>query len=154
MKRFLLLAWMLVMAVPSMAEAGRADHFKGVYDILTPTYPENPGRHFMLVDTDTLANIWATYSKTELPADLVPFKEEPTIIVGFNDRDTLFLTFEKGALITPAYLSIMGAQGKQLELKRNGDGSYDAAVQEFGQVSKLHLAAPVPLTPPEEPETN
>ncbi|RYZ95486.1 MAG: hypothetical protein EOP11_24850 [Proteobacteria bacterium] len=150
MKRFLLLAWMLVMVVPQAAHAGNAAPFKGVYDIVEPTYPNNPGRHYMLVDVDTLEKIWASYSRTELPANLVPFKDETAVIVGFNDRDTLFLTFEKMVLTTPTYMSISGVESSQLELQRNADGTFLAAVQEHGSVSRLKLSAPTPIDPPAE----
>jgi hypothetical protein len=150
MKRFLLLAWMLVMVVPQVAKAGNAAPFKGVYDITAPAYPEAPGRHFMLVDVDTLHKIWTTYTTKEFPADLVPYKDEPTVIVGFNDRDTIFLSFERAVLTTPTYLSIHGVQGSQLELARNADGTFTAAVQEYGSVSRLQLTAPAAIDPPSE----
>ncbi|RYZ95733.1 MAG: hypothetical protein EOP11_24465 [Proteobacteria bacterium] len=151
MKRFLLLSWMLVMAVPSMAHAQIAAHFKGTYEIIAPTYPQNPGRHYMLVDNDTLENIWATYADGPLPENLVPMKDDGTIILGFNDRNTLFLVLESQALVTPTYMALPGVEHKQMEMKRAADGTFDVAILEEGVITRLRTAAPVPFGTPVTP---
>lgn len=142
----LLIAMMALLATPSLSWAGRAEHFKGWYEILAGAQqedPQQPQRQFMLLDNDTLANIWARYSKDPLPENLQEIKEEPTIIVAFTDRNVLFLTLERGSTIGPDFLSISGAGTNQLEMKRAADGSYDMAMIVAGELHRTKLAAPV-----------
>ena len=149
MKRFLLLVCLLVVAVPSMAFAGAAEHFKGIYLMTSPAAPpEQQDPNFVLVDNNTLEYIWGEYGQGALPEDLVPLKNEQTLIVfvSVNGASIPFLVLEKGALITPTYLSVPGIEGRQFEMQKVADGSFEAALQlSRGEVYGLRLAAPVPL---------
>ena len=142
----LLIAMMALLATPSLSWAGRAEHFKGWYKILAGANqenPEQPQQQYMLLDNDTLANIWGRYSKDPLPDSFKEIQEEPTIIVAFTDRNVLFLTLEASSMISGDFLSISGVGTDQLEMKRAADGTYDMALLNAGQVYRLKLAAPV-----------
>lgn len=127
------------------AWAGRAEPFKGIYNIVwqqdrTATQP------IFLLDNDTLGNIWAKYAEGPLPADLEQYRNEQSIIAGFNNRDLLFFGLERGALIADGFIALQGGDGEQLELARRPDGQYDMAVKERGRITLYLLAAPRPLS--------
>jgi hypothetical protein len=127
----------LFLAWPLEGFAQRAVAFKGWYEILRsgPTPQESllPQRkEYFLLDADTLGVIWARYARDPLPADLEHLRNEPTVIAGFTDRDTLFLTLEANALVGDNFLALSGAE-KRLELARApGGASSDLAVSDKG----------------------
>jgi hypothetical protein len=141
-----LILWAMVcgfsfLAANKNADAG-ASIFKGAYQILSPATPQ---AEYLVVDTGTLQEIWDKYADSPLPADLVPYKEEPTIISGFTNRDFLILGFESMALVTDRYLRMSNNQNDVLEIYRRDDGQYDSATKESGVVNQYLLAAPVPF---------
>lgn len=142
MKKWLLsLALALSFFGTPSAWAGRAEPFKGIYDILSQQ-DRSTTQPIFLLDNDTLGNIWAKYAEGPLPADLEQYRNEPSIIAGFNNRDLLFFGLERGALIADGFLALQGGDGEQLELSRRPDGQYDMAVKEKGRITLYLLAAP------------
>ena len=141
MKKWTLLALALSVFIPSQVWAGRAEPFKGIYDILSQ-HDRSATQAIFLLDNDTLGNIWAKYAEGPLPADLEQYRNEPSIIAGFNNRDLLFFGLERGALIADGFLALQGGDGEQLELNRRADGQYDMAVKEKGRITLYLLAAP------------
>jgi hypothetical protein len=129
--------------------AGRADPFRGIYDILSETNMQD-GQPFFLLDADTLGALWGRYGNGPLPADLEHLRNEPSIIAGFNNRELLFFGLEKGALIGNGYIALQGGDGEQLELRHRPDGKFDMATKEKGVVTVYLLAAPRPLPPAKE----
>jgi hypothetical protein len=144
---------LLVLAATTQAWAGRADPFKGVYDILerkdTQAGVVSLETPFFLFDADTLENIWAKYSNSPYPANLEPYRKEPSIIAGFSDRPTLYLNLEKSIFFGNGYISIPGDGNDRLEMRRRFTGEYDMAVREGNVLSMYVLAAPRPLPAPE-----
>lgn len=135
----LLLVCLFVM--PSASWAGRAAHFRGVYEILSRV-DSAMAPPFFLLDNDTLGVIWSKYANGPLPADLEKYRNEQAIIAGFSDRDLLFFGLEQGALIGPEYMAMRGGEGEQLELRTLPDGTYEMAAVEKGRISRYKLAAP------------
>jgi len=127
------------------AKAGRADAFEGIYEILERRDLAAKTNPLFLLDADTLGNIWTKYANGKLPADLEKYRNEPSIIAGFSDRETLFLTFEKNAFIANGYIALPGADGNKLELRRAAGGQSDMAVEEAGKVTIYKLGPPQPL---------
>lgn len=128
------------------AFAYRADRFKGWYPILSRTdkanEPADPRqKEYMLLDVDTLENIWTKYGDGKLPPDLVPIRGEPSIIVGFTNRKTLFLTLEKNVMQNDTYLAIRSSNGNTFEISLRADGNADMAVRDNNQVS-IYLLGP------------
>ena len=148
-QRWWLLGFFLLLC-SAPAHAGRADIFRGWYEVLSPK--EEGVRNYLVIDTDILSTLWARYAKTPLPERLEPLKNDPTIIAfaPVSSRNVLFLTLERVSLVSPNYLSLPGGTGEQLELKRAGDGTFEAAVMSQGVLTRLRLAAPVPPPPPRE----
>jgi hypothetical protein len=83
------------------AHAFKADHFKGIYEVFSEHIRSTPraDKKYVVVDVDTVANIWAKYAEGDLPADLQPIKDEGSILVGFTFRGGLFFNLERTALI-------------------------------------------------------
>ena len=127
----------------SNAFAFQAEHFRGWYEILGSS---NKLQSFVLVDVDTLGNIWAKYSDGDLPEDLEQYREEPTIISGFTNREFVMVSFEAFAMITERYLRMSGDDGLLYELYRQDNGTYALGIRENGNVSRYLLAAPTPIS--------
>jgi hypothetical protein len=144
----LIVAFTLALSISTEAQANRAAPFKGIYDIISQQ-DRAATQPIFLVDADTLGGIWAKYADGPLPADLEQYRHEPSIIAGFNNRDTLFFGLERGALILDGFMAMEGGDGDRLELSRRSDGQYDMAVKEKGRVTLYLLAAPRAL-----PESN
>lgn len=142
--RILALALALGFLLPGGAWANRAEPFEGIYQIISQT-DRSAAPPVFLLDADTLGNLWGRYAEGPLPADLEPYRQEPSIIAGFNNRDLIFFGLERGALIMDGFLAMDGGPGERLELRRRPDGQYDMGVSENGRVSVYLLAAPVPI---------
>jgi hypothetical protein len=130
---------------PTLALGAKADPFKGKYQIVSEHDKSAADADYFLLDADTLGAIWAKYADTPLPPDLEKYRSEPSIIAGFTNRDLIFLTLEKGALIVNGYLSIEGGNGERLEIKKRPDGQSDMAVKEGNRVTLYVLSAPEPI---------
>lgn len=150
-KAFLSLSLILLFLSPLHASAFKADPFRGAYEVLSGGKSRRdqssraPGqKKYLIVDVDTLANIWTKYGSGPLPADLIPYKDEPSIIAGFTFRDFLILSLERASLIGNGYLSVKAGESA-LELRRRPDGGFDGAVLENQNVSRYLLSAPQPL---------
>jgi hypothetical protein len=96
-------------------------------------------RDYMIVDVDTLGGIWEKHSNRPLPPDLEPYREEPSILVTFTDRDTQFLTFERSAMIGATFLAISGSDNDRMELSKRADGGYDLGIREKNAVTLYNL---------------
>lgn len=146
--KFLLPMIMAGLFFSNFANAYKADPFKGWYKVLSKTNSEVSIRaddpQYMLIDVDTLGGIWAKYADGPLPPDLEPYREEPTILAAFTDRETVFLTFEKNAMIANGYLAIQGSGTNMMELGLRGDNNYNLGVRDNDVVSRYLLAAPTP----------
>lgn len=127
--------------IPAAGEASEASRFVGWYHILAPAQPK---KEYLLIDTGTLLEIWNKYASSPLPEDLQKYKDEPTILAGFTNRDFLILCFEQTAVVADRYLSVGGGQGDQLDLYRRDDGSFDMATKQNGNVDRYLLASPAP----------
>jgi len=127
---------------PAAALANRAAPFKGLYEIQTESGRPLDHEAYFLLDAATLGEIWAKYASTPLPADLEPYRHEPSIIAGFTDRDVIFLVLERGALIGAGYLAFQNGDGEKLELRRRPDGRFDMAVSAGGPATFFLLSAP------------
>lgn len=128
------------------AFAGKADPYRGVYDILSrqdkgalEVPKEAP---IFLFDTDTLGKLWEKYAEKPLPPNLEQYRNEPSILAGFSDRNTIFLALEKSIFFGNGYISIPGGDNDRLEMRRRPNGQFDMAVQEHNVVSIYVLAAP------------
>lgn len=119
------------------AHAFRASHFKGAYEVLNARADEE--KKYFVCDVDTVANIWAKYGQGDLPADLVPIKDEPSILAAFTFRKGLIFTLEKAAAVEYNYLAVPGAGTDRLELYDRGNGTYQLGVRFDGQVSVYEL---------------
>ena len=128
--------------VPAIKASADASLFKGAYRIISPATPD---AEYLIIDTGTLQEIWDKYADSPLPADLVPYKEEPTIISGFTNRNFLILGFESFAMVTDRYLRLTNNQSDVIEVYRRDDGQYDSATRESGVVDRYVLEAPVPF---------
>jgi hypothetical protein len=152
MKRiFTLLSTLAFFAWVPTASAFKADHFKGIYPVISehsakPAGLEPEPQKVMVCDNDTVGNIWAHWGEGELPADLVPLKDHPALLLGFTFRDSLFFTLEENALIGPEHMAVPGANGKQLEIRRRPDGHFDVAVKD-GAVTFYEMGPKQPLPP-------
>ena len=91
-----------------------------------------------VIDVDNLENIWAHWADGKYPADWEKYRKTPAIFASFgkNDRKTWFLTLEKAALIGNNFLSLSGANGAQMEMRRRPDGHFDLAVKELESKKK------------------
>lgn len=136
----------LMASTGSEAKANRADAFEGIYEILERRDLATKANPLFLLDADTLGNIWTKYANGKLPADLEKYRNEPSVIAGFSDRDTLFLTLEKNAFIANGYIALPGSDGNKLELRRAAGGQSDMAVEEAGKVTIYKLGPPQPLS--------
>lgn len=135
--------------------AYKADPFKGWYQILSGmTQPSEKlqmdEKKYMFIDSDLLKNIWTKYADGPLPKDLEEYKDEPSILVAFTHRDTLFLSLERGALFGNGYLAIQGSGNNMMELARKPDANFDLGLRENNQISRYLLAPPTeqPSAPP------
>lgn len=127
--------------------AAGAAQFKGWYKVISRTDVSIQSDQYLMVDVDTLANIWAKYADGPLPPDLEKYREESTVLAAFTDRKLYFLGFEKAFLVGNDYIAMDGNDGDRLELKRRPDQKYDMGVRDGGKVS-LYLLN----TPQEEPD--
>lgn len=125
------------------ASAASARHFVGAYRILTP--PPADGDQYLVVDNGTLLEIWTKYADSPLPPDLQQYKDEPTILAGFTNREFLILAFEAFSTILDRYLRIASGDSDLLELYRRDDGQFDSGTRWDGKVDRYLLAPPVPL---------
>ncbi len=136
----------------AQAQAGQADAFRGKYEILSESLQVDSNgkpipKPLFIVDTDTLEKIWIKYTQSDLPPDLVKYKDEPSIIAGFTARDLTILSLEKTALISPNFMRLQGNGDILMEIQKRADARTDLAVQENSRVSKYLLAAPTPVDP-------
>lgn len=132
------------------AHAGKADHFKGLYEV-TGEHARLSGRadkKYVLVDVDSVANIWAKYAEGALPPSLEPIRDEPSILVGFTFRDGLFFNLERSALIGPDSLAMPGNETDTMQLTRRGDGTYELGVRIKGAVTFYNLGPKQALPAP------
>ena len=146
-KFFTVIATMMVLVSSSNAFAYKSSVFKGWYEILSQTNSAEdvnvpPKKEYMLIDVDTLGNIWAKYGSGPLPKDLEQYRQEPSILAGFTNQNLLFLNLEKSALIADGYLSLAGTNGNALELQKKGNGQFDMATRDNGHVSRYLLSGP------------
>ncbi len=123
---FLVLFLGLVFSAPA-AHAFKADHFKGIYEVRAEHGRED--KKYVLCDVDTVANIWIKYSEGELPADLIPIKDEPSILLGFTFRSGLFFNLEANALVGDSTLAMPGGKNNTMRLARKSDGTYELGVR-------------------------
>lgn len=130
------------------AHAFRADHFKGIYEVLgeqsNPTAGED--KKYVICDVDTVANIWAKYANGDLPADLVKIKNEPSILLGFTFRNGLFFNLEAAALVGENLLAMPGGKNDTMQLKRINDDSYELGVRIDNVVTFYNLGARIPMS--------
>lgn len=129
------------------AHAFKADHFKGLYEVTGEH--ARADKKYVVVDVDTVANIWAKYAEGALPPSLEPIRDEPSILVGFTFRDGLFFNLERSALIGPDSLAMPGNETDTMQLTRRGDGTYELGVRIKGAVTFYNLgpkqALPAPM---------
>ena len=125
------------------AHAFKADHFKGLYEVISEQSraAERPDKKYVVVDVDTVANIWAKYAEGELPADLQPIKDEPSILLGFTFRNGIFFNLERSALIGPDSLAMAGNGTNTMQLTRRGNGTYELGVRIDNVVTFYNLGA-------------
>lgn len=140
MKFFLLPFVLFTLAFTNIAHAHRADPFKGWYKVLTKTNAEDS--QYVFVDVDTLGGIWQKYGEGPMPPSWEPHKDEPSILVAFTDRDTIFLALEKNSVIANGYLALQGAGTDILELGKRPDNNYNMGVKDNEVVSRYLLAPP------------
>jgi len=129
------------------AHAFKADHFKGLYEVISEQgiLPGRADKKYVLCDVDTVGNIWAKYAEGELPADLVKIKDEPSILVGFTFRTGLFFNLEANALIGGESLAMPGPGTNTLQLKRKNDGNYELGMRIDNVVTFFNLGVKEPL---------
>lgn len=141
---------LLFMMISISAHAFKASPFKGLYEVLSEKSSAQKhamDKKYVVIDVDTLEGIWAKYADGPLPSDLEKYKDEPSILVGFTFRNTIFLSLERGAMIGDGYLSLRTDEDV-MELVRSPSG-YRLAVSEKGQLSVYELSTPgaLPIFP-------
>ncbi len=124
------------------ALAFKADGFKGIYPILSPTTPGIDS--YIIIDTNTLGILWSKYSTAPLPDDLASVKDEPAIIAAFTNRNLMFLTLESTAVVGTNFLHLLG-DNTEFELVRQANGQSNVGVAEDGNLSNYLLGVPSPL---------
>lgn len=132
------------------AHAFKADHFKGIYEVFSEHIRSTPraDKKYVVVDVDTVANIWAKYAEGDLPADLQPIKDEGSILVGFTFRGGLFFNLERTALIGDSSLAMPGAKTDTMQLTRKADGTFELGVRIDNLVTFYNLGPKQPLPAP------
>lgn len=143
--RILFAAFFFTLFFQVEVRAASATHFVGAYKILSG---DQKADEYLVIDNGTLQQIWDKYADEPLPASLVPYKEEPTILAGFTNRDFLILAFEVYSTITARFLQMEGGEGEVLEVFKRDDGLNDAATKQAGAIRRYLLAAPVPINLP------
>lgn len=131
------------------AGASPVQGFVGWYHLLAERNARSPQTQelgYLLIDYGTLADIWAKYADSPLPANLEQYRNEATILSGFTHRDFLMLSFEALSTVTERYLRVNSGNDMLLEIYRLDDGSYFVGTRD-GLVENRYLASP----PTEEP---
>lgn len=140
---FMLISCFLLSPIFSgAAEASKATPFKGWYEVLSRRDVAIEQKDYLLVDVDTLEVLWHRFSDSPFPPDLESYRKEPSILAAFTDRPLYFFVLERSALIGNEYLSLQGAGGDQLELRKRQDGRFDLAVRDNARISVYLLAPP------------
>jgi|GEM_PF-6139582 len=146
MKKFqgiLLSLFSALLVLAPEAHAFRASHFKGLYEVRSEH--GRADKKYVLCDVDTVENIWAKYDGSELPADLIKIKDEPSILLGFTFRTGLFFNLEANALVGDTTLAMPGGSKNTMQLMRKGDGSYELGVRIDSVVTFYDLGPQEPL---------
>lgn len=131
MTRILSALFLFTLSLASaQAHASKASHFKGLYEVLSEASPAAPvEKKYVLIDVDTLENIWARYATGDLPANLVPIKLEPAIIMGFTFRPGIFFNLEANAMVGANMLAMAGAETDRMQLMKKSESSYELTVR-------------------------
>ncbi len=137
--------------LPLPANAFRASHFKGLYQV-TGEHRGDP--KYVVVDVDTVGNIWAKWANGDLPADLEPIRQEPSILLGFTFRDGLFFNLERSALVGADSLAMPGNKTDTMQLSRKPNGTYELGVRIDNVVTFYDLGPKQDLPAPFEARIN
>ena len=127
------------------AAAESAARFKGWYPIMQEGQVSAQVQEYMLIDVDTLENIWMKYSQGDLPENLEDYRYESTIIGGFTHNNFLILAFEAFAFVTERYLKIDGSGDMLLELYLRDDGNFNGATRENTNIFRYLFAPPLAM---------
>ncbi|HEY8280647.1 MAG TPA: hypothetical protein VIH99_13540 [Bdellovibrionota bacterium] len=121
------------------AFAFRASHFRGVYEVKSEHARDPEPKKYVIVDVNTVAVLWSLYGEGDLPEKLIPVKNEPAVLAGFNFRDGLFFTLEQNCMITDYFLGVKGGENNLFNLRKHDDGTNDSAVRVNGVTSFYDL---------------
>ena len=143
-----LLVLFLSLLLPVHAHAFRASHFKGLYEVTGEHSRAREDKKYVVVDVDTVGNIWAKWAEGDLPADYEPIRDEPSILVGFTFRGGLFFNLERTALVGDDSLAMPGSKTDTMQLTRKGDGTYELGVRLDNVVTFYNLGPKQSLPAP------
>ncbi len=133
------------------AYATPAQSFRGMYPLMEADgQPVTPDSEYLIVDADILEIIWRKYAGGDLPPNLEQYRNEPSIIAGFTDREFVILSFEAFSMVTENYLRMTSGDEMRFEFFRQPDGTYLVGTIKEGSNNRYLTGSPLDLPSPSD----